>query len=163
MSPERCMEAAKGYLYLGMPEESLAELEPVPFTHRFTREFMELRTSVHMARGQWLEALVIARNVCHLFPASEQGFLDASRCLNKLGRTREAKDVLLQGPSSLRTKAVHHYQLSRLEAKMGNVETARKELKRAIDLDPKYRRMAMRVEELRPITVDLTDDLVAVV
>lgn len=152
MSPEHCMEAARGYLYLGLPDDALAEIEPVPFTHRFSREFMELRTSIHMARKQWLEALVIARNVCHLFPASEQGFLDASRCLNRLGRTQEAKEVLLQGPSSLRTKAVHHYQMSRLEAKMGNVDNARKSLERAIALDPKYRKLALKVEELRQIT-----------
>lgn len=155
MSPERCMDAARGYLYLGLPDEALAEIEPVPFSHRFTREFMELRTSIHMARKQWLEALVISRNVCHLFPDSEHGFLDASRCLHKLGRTQEAKDVLLQAPSSLRTKAVHHFQMSRLEAKMGNVDSARKSLKRAIALDPKYRKLALKSEELHAISAEI--------
>lgn len=149
------MDAARGYLYLGLPDEALAEIEPVPFTHRFTREFMELRTTIHMALKQWLEALVISRNVCHLFPASEQGFLDASRCLHKLGRTQEAKEVLLQAPSSLRTKAVHHYHMSRLEAKMGNLESARKSLKRAIDLDPKYRKLALKSDELQALSAEM--------
>ncbi len=152
------MDAARGYLYLGLPDEALSEIEPVPFSHRFNREFMELRTAIHMARKQWLEALVIARNVCHLFPSSERGFLDASRCLHKLGRTQEAKDVLLQAPSSLRTKAVHHYQMSRLEAKMGNVDNARKSLKRAIALDPKYRKLASKADELRDIFQTIAEE-----
>ncbi|MEM9446284.1 MAG: tetratricopeptide repeat protein [Verrucomicrobiota bacterium] len=136
MKAERHIEAAKGYLALGMPDEAMEEIKSLDFTYRYKPEVLELTVAVHMSQKRWMNGLVLARALCDRFPMSGKPFLLTAMCLDSLERTAEARDILLAAPVSLRNKAELHYNLSRLEAKLGNVSSAQRYLKRAVELNP---------------------------
>lgn len=140
MKPEKHIEAAKGYLWLGMPQEAMEEIKSLDFGHRYKPEVLELTVAIHMSQKRWMNGLVLARTMCDRFPLSGKPFLLTALCLDSLDRTEEARDVLLSAPSSLRRKAELHYNLFRFEMKLGNKDSARRYLKRALEINPKIKK-----------------------
>ena len=116
---DRTLQAAQGYLELGMVDDALAELDSLPIAARERVEVLHLRCSAHIQARRWPEALQIGQLVCQLDPQGPPGFLQAAFCLHELGRTREAREVLLGGPSSLLNEATYHYNLGCYDAALG--------------------------------------------
>ncbi|MEM9400342.1 MAG: tetratricopeptide repeat protein [Verrucomicrobiota bacterium] len=143
MKPEKHIDAAKGYLALGMPDDAMDEIKSLDFTHRYKPEVLELTVAIHMSQKRWMNGLVLARALCDRFPMSGKPFLLTALCLDSLDRTEEARNVLLSAPSSLRNKAELHYNLSRFESKLGNESSARRYLKRALEINPDLKAKAI--------------------
>ena len=147
----RTLQAAQGYLELGMVDEALAALDSLPVAARERVEVLHLRCSAHIQAKRWSEALAVGRLVCQLDPQGPPGFLQAAFCLHELGRTREAREVLLGGPSSLLNEATYHYNLGCYDAALGNIEEAQAHLRVSFKLDKKFRELARTDPDLRAV------------
>ncbi len=152
MTPyERIHLAAQGYFELGMLEEALHQLNSLSPGEQLRPEALELRVLVQMKASRWREALTASERLCALAPQAPIGFIHAAFCLHELGRTREARDLLLEGPPSLASEATYHYNLACYECALGNLETARAYLQTSISLDAKLRAYARVDPDLRPL------------
>src|SRR5438874_8899367 len=98
---KRQFRAACGYAELGMAAESIAELNAIEDEFQHRPEVLQLRLHHLMRKKQWSRALTISRRLCRAAPDASAGFLHAGFCLHQIGRTREAKELLLLGSSSL--------------------------------------------------------------
>ena len=97
----------------------LAELNAIPKALQNRPEVLQLRLHHLMLRKSWHRAFTLSRKLCRVAPECGAGFLHGGFCLNQLGRTEEARGLLLTGPpsSSPRTDLLLQYGLLRSAAR----------------------------------------------
>lgn len=151
---ERAILAAQGYLELGMAEEALAELSTLTF-ESVDPDIVELRLHILMQAKRWTEALSAAEELLRLMPEALPAYIHGAFALHELGRTGEARDLLLKGPEELRKDPTFHYNIGCYEAVLGNREAALQSLERSFSLDETYRDFARRDPDLMLVREDL--------
>lgn len=158
---ERSLLAAQGYLELGMVEEALAELVDVP-TYAISDPdaapdpyLIELRLHILMKGERWSDALSSAKELLLLDSAALPAYIHGAFALHELGRTTEARDLLLRGPEVLGMDPTYHYNIGCYEAVLGNIESAKRSLEKCFALDETYRDFAKQDSDLETIRSEL--------
>jgi predicted Zn-dependent protease len=139
---ERTLLAAQGYSELSMFDDAIAELDSLPAPTTKHTTVIELRTVILMQAKRWKTALAAARTLCRAEPEKTSGFIHAAFCLHELGRTDEARDLLIAGPEALHVEPTFHYNLACYECALGNLALARLHLDKSFQLDKKFRDFA---------------------
>ena len=143
------LRSACGYAELGMDRESMAELNSIPKTLQDRPEVLQLRLHHLMLRKSWQRALTLSRKLCRIAPDCGAGFLHAGYCLNQLGRTQEARRMLLKGPPALRQEPIFYYNLGCYEALLGRPRDARRHLETSFRMDANFREIAKNDPDLK--------------
>ena len=154
MKLEWQLRSACGYAELGMDRESLAELNSIPKAMQDRPEVLQLRLHHLMLRKSWQRALTLSRKLCRVAPDCGAGFLHAGFCLNQLGRTAEARKMLLQGPKgppALRCEPIFHYNLGCYEALLGHPQDAQRHLETSFQMDANFRHIAKKDPDLKSL------------
>jgi tetratricopeptide (TPR) repeat protein len=149
MSYERNLSAAQGYLELEMPAEALQELDALPAEISAHPEILQLRLIVLMRLQDWARGLELCAELRERFPQLTVGYIHGAFCLHELGRTAEAKALLLSGPAALLREATYHYNLGCYEAVLGNIEEAQQYLRASFAMDHNFRAIARRDPDLQ--------------
>ena len=139
---ERTLLAAQGYSELSMFDDAIAELDSLPENTGKNSTVVELRTVILMQAKRWKPALTASRELCRTEPKKTSGFIHAAFCLHELGRTAEARDVLLAGPETLHAEPTFHYNLACYECALGNLDLARMHLEKSFEFDKKFKEYA---------------------
>jgi len=148
---EKIITAAQGYSELGMHDDAIAELEAIDADAWDRPEVLEVRLLILMHARRWKEALAASRKLCKICPESPSGFIHAAFCLHELGRTQDAKSMLVGGPPSLLKEPTYHYNLACYEARLGNFAEAHAHLETSFGMDRKFREFARNDSDLEPI------------
>jgi predicted Zn-dependent protease len=143
--------AACGYAELGMTRQSLAELNALDKTEQERPEVLQLRLHHLMRDKKWTRALIVSRKLCQVAPKCCAGFLHAGFCLHELGKTAEAKELLLRGPAALLEEPIYYYNMGCYDALLGNAKSARIHLLTSFKMDPSFREIAKRDPDLKSI------------
>lgn len=151
MSFEWHFRAACGYAELGMTRESLAELNSIERCQQTRPEVLQLRLHHLMRAQKWVQALRISQKLCRAAPDCSAGYLHAGFCLHELGKTAEAKQLLLKGPSALLKEPIYYYNMGCYEALLGNVKDARINLETSFRMDSSFRELAKRDPDLEAV------------
>jgi Flp pilus assembly protein TadD len=88
-------------------------------------------------------------------PKNTTGFIHGAFCLHEMGRTAEARALLLGGPEQLKDEPTYHYNLGCYAAVLGDVEEARRCLKISFEMDKKFREIARMDPDLRSVKESL--------
>jgi Flp pilus assembly protein TadD len=134
-----------------MDRESMAELNAIPKAYQNRPEVLQLRLHHLMMRKSWQRALTLSRKLCRVAPDCGAGFLHAGFCLNQLGRTEEARMMLLSGPAALRCEPIYFYNLGCYEALLGRARDARRHLQISFQMDPSFREIAKNDPDLKSL------------
>jgi len=148
---EKIISAAQGYSELSMHDDALAEIDTIPAEFADISEVQEARLMILMHARRWKEALAISRKACKANPDAASGFIHAAFCLHELGRTHDAKTLLLEGPEALLKEPTYHYNLACYEARLGNLAEAHAHLQTSFAMDRKFREFAKGDSDLEPI------------
>ncbi|MCX7713451.1 MAG: hypothetical protein N2035_07290 [Chthoniobacterales bacterium] len=148
LSYARSINAAQGYIELGMYEEALKELAALPRGIAEHDEVLQLKLFLLMRLKSWEEALRICLELQRRKPNETLGYIQGAFCLHELGRTAEAKEMLLKGPSSLLREPTYHYNLACYEAVLGNREIALEYLRTSFSMNHAFREIAKKDPDL---------------
>jgi len=151
MALEKSLLAAQGYIELDMPTEALAELDALSPADQAREETLHLRLFVLMRGRLWLPALALCSQMREAHPESLAGYIHGAFCLHEMGRTAEARDLLLSGPESLSREATYFYNLGCYDAVLGNLEKAVDHLHVSFHMDKKFREIAKYDPDLNPV------------
>lgn len=146
---QRLMIAAQGYSELGLPDLALMELDLIPVDFQGLAVVVETRLSVLMQAKRWKEALPLGQELCRLVPEKSVGFIHSAFCMHELGNTKAAREILMDGPASLKAEATYHYNLACYEAKLGYLDEARAHLDVSFAMDKKLREYALDDPDLK--------------
>jgi len=152
---ERSLLAAQGYLELGMVDEALAELFAIETSAISDPDLIELRLHVLMQGERWSDALASAEELLLLNSSALPAYIHGAFALHELGRTAEARDLLLRGPEVLGMDPTYHYNIGCYEAVLGNRESAKRSLEKSFALDSTYRDFAKQDSDLESIRSEL--------
>ncbi len=149
MNPhERSILAAQGYLELGMFKDVWKELNSLPADHLSRADVMEIFVLSLMGEKRWEDALTLARRLREKQPEEPGGFIHEAYCLHEMGHTKEALDVLMDGPPSLQERAVFFYNAGCYHARLGDFTAAIVMLERSFEMDASLKRSARRDPDL---------------
>ena len=148
---ERSIQAAQGYTELGMHKEALKELDSLVPAVRRRPDVLELRILILMQAQKWRIALKASRELCAIRPKSTSGFIHTAFCLHELGRSNEAKSLLLSGPAALIDEPTYHYNLACYECILGNLESAQAHLETSFLMDKNLKIFAQTDPDLKPL------------
>jgi len=151
MSLERSLLAAQGYIELEMPENALAEIDALSAQDQQREDVLQMRLFVLMRSKRWDDALAVCAHLREFSPACSTGYIHGAFCLHEMGRTKDAKDLLLTGPDSLHEEATYHYNLGCYDAVLGNLEEASKHLRASFQIDKKFREIAKYDPDLKTV------------
>jgi tetratricopeptide (TPR) repeat protein len=151
MSLERSLLSAQGYIELEMPDEALAELDALAPSDQLRLETLQLRLFIVMHAKRWDQALSVCARLRVVDPEDTTGYIHAAFCLHEMGRTNEAKELLLGGPSSLLSEPTYHYNLGCYDAVLGNLKEATQHLETSFRMDKKFREIAKLDPDLKAI------------
>jgi len=152
MSLERILLATQGYLELEMPDEAIAELDSLGARDRDREEVLQLRLFVFMRGRLWSRALDVCERLRRIFPEGSTGYIHGAFCLHELGRTAEAREILLSGPPSLAREATYFYNLGCYDAVLGNLAEATASLRASFEMDSKFRELAKYDPDLKSLS-----------
>jgi len=134
--------AAVGYYQLGMYEEAWQELKSLPASDELRAEVLGLKISVLMHLKHWEQAVSQSAELLKISPGEKAAYIDIAYCLHELGHTDKARETLLGAVNLLRDNATFHYNMACYEAQLGNAESARGYLQRAIEMDGEFKDLA---------------------
>ena len=145
------VQAACGYAELGMFRESIAELDAIAPRLQNRPEVLQLRLHHLMRKKRWGQALRISQTLCRVAPDCGTGFLHAGFCLHQMGKTAEAKKLLVTGPLALLKEAIYYYNMGCYEALLGNVRDAEANLQISFKMDSSFRDLAKKDPDLKSL------------
>jgi predicted Zn-dependent protease len=143
--------AACGYAELGMTRESVGELNAIDSAFQNRPEVLQLRLHHLMRQNRWAQALRVSQKLCRAAPECSAGFLHAGFCLHELGKTAEAKQLLLKGPAALLQEPIYYYNMGCYEALLGNVKDAQVNLHTSFEMDATFRELAKKDPDLESV------------
>jgi tetratricopeptide (TPR) repeat protein len=145
------VRAAAGYAELGMNRESVAELNALDKAEQERPEVLQLRLHHLMREKKWARALAVSRKLCRVAPRCSAGYLHAGFCLHELGKTLQAKKLLLKGPVALLREPIYYYNMGCYDALLGNSKSAQVHLLTSFKLDPSFRDIAKKDPDLKSV------------
>ena len=151
MGVMRTLQAAAGWLELGLADEALYELETLPTDARTRRDALEVKLAAQMVSQKWNPASDTARILCLKAANEPEFFLRAAFCLHETGDTLAACNWLLRGPKTLFEMAIFHYNLACYLWTLGEAKRARSHLKQAIHMDESFIEAARKDRDLAGI------------
>jgi predicted Zn-dependent protease len=146
----RALDAAWGYIELGMWQEAAQELDQLAPGAQSHPLVLQARLEIDMGAGCWRQAAILGHSMCTHWPERKGLRLKTSLCLHRSGQTREARDYLLTDKTSLQESPDYHYLLACYETNMGLLKQAWRSLRTCVRLDSTYRMRALRDQELKP-------------
>ena len=159
MTSAKLKDAARGYLYLRMPEDALAELARVPKRkpvddeggESLDLELLDLKLAAEMMAKNWNEAVTTSLLLCRRKPKKSRYFIHAAYCLHETGDTHKAKQILLSGPKELLEEPLFHYNMACYLAVLEKPDQAKHYLEKAIELDASLEQTALEDEDLEAL------------
>ena len=138
----RLLEAADGYLYLGMPTEALDEFKAIAVEERGNASVMlaEIRVLLHLKN--WKQAEKLSTRGAKLHPSEDEFTVQRVFALHQLEKGEEAFRVLLSAPEWIRRTGILHYNLACYEARLGDLNAARRCIDAAIEINSAIKKNA---------------------
>lgn len=134
-----------------MRRESIAELDEIAPRLQNRPEVLQLRLHHLIKQERWAPALRVSRMLCRAAPDSGTGFLHAGYCLHQLGKTEEARKLLVSGPLTLLKEPIYYYNLGCYDALLGNLSDAREHLRISFRMDARFRDLAKNDPDLKAL------------
>lgn len=143
--------AAEGYIELGMPLEANEELEQIDAAQRSHTEVLALRLKIYSALKKWELMQTVAKRLALIEPEKIQWTVSWAYATRRAESIEAARLILMDAVERMPEVAVFHYNLACYECQLGNVEEAKSRLKRAFELEPRYRFKALDDEDLEAV------------
>ena len=152
LNNQRHLEAAEGWLELGLPLEANAELKKITPQQQGHPDVLELRWHISAKEKKWATCVEIAAAVIQLAPERVDGWIHRSFALHELQKTQEAFQQLLTAVDQFPKVWTIPYNLACYAAQLHQFNEAQKWLEQALALDKETVLQAARDDDdLKPL------------
>ena len=152
-SPEtlRALNAADGYLYFGMYDEALQEIESIDDSEHDEAAVMLARIRLLLHKRQWSTAEELSQVGAGLHPEEGEFTVQRAFALHQMREGEKAMEVLLSAPDWIRRTGILHYNLACYEARLGDLSIARQCIDAAIEINEGIKKSARLDPELQAL------------
>jgi tetratricopeptide (TPR) repeat protein len=153
----RRLLAAEGYVELEMYAEAEAELRQVDPAYLALEQTLVLQLCVWAGLHKWKRANQLATTLARQNPDNPQWAIWSASAACRLQSVEAAKGILLQALVTHPDNANIHYNLSCYETRLQHFHKAQRHLLRAIQLDPRFKLVAMGDADLEPLWLKVSE------
>jgi predicted Zn-dependent protease len=147
----RHLEAAHGYLILGMHQDAWDELENLSPELRADDAVLELRIQIYHGLGKWESARVLAESLAKRCPENPQWWILWAFSVRFEQSVEAARAVMLKAASVHPDVALIPYNLACYACVLGQMESTRMLLAKAFAMDGTLKRLALDDPDLEPM------------
>lgn len=148
---QKILDAACGYVELGMYLDANEQLENVDPFNRAAPEILALRVAIYSGLKKWDLMLEISKRLVEFQPNDVQWTVSFAYATRRADSIEAARGILLNAESKFPKEAIIPYNLAFYECRLGNVESAKDYLKRVFESDRSWRLQALDDADLQPL------------
>lgn len=149
MSPDpRTFNAAVGYLQLGLADDAWEELESLPPDQRDCAAVVELRVEIYRQLEKWEAARIDAEAMTRRNPKNSGWWISWAYALRREKSVEEAREILREALQLHPDELMISYNLACYASVLGELDEARRLLKRVFSEDSDFRAMAVEDPDL---------------
>ena len=148
---QRVLHAAMGYLELGMIAEAAGELESLPPEDRDRSSVLALRVEIYRTAKKWSLMEVVARELWKRHPDEPDHWTNLAWAVQRSDSVVAARDILLEAVERFPGDAMTHFNLGCYACQLGDIEQAKTRVGKAIELDAKFKLLALDDADLEPL------------
>ena len=148
---QKVLHAAMGYLELGMIAEADGELESLPPEDRDRSSVLALRVEIYRTAKKWSLMEVVARELWKRHPDEPDYWTNLAWAVRRSDSMVAARDILLEAVERFPGDAMTHFNLGCYACQLGDIEQAKTRVGRAIELDAKFKLLALDDADLEPL------------
>lgn len=145
------LNAAHGFLNLGLPLDANDELECISADCRHLPEVLSLRLPIYQKLEKWDLMEAVAKRLVEYNESVVEWWLSLAYATRRMNSIPAAKTILKRALLVHPGNAYVFYNLACYECQLGNIERSKDLLARAFELDPKCRLHALADEDLAPL------------
>ena len=157
-SDQQHLRAACRYVEQGLFEEAQAELEQIDPSCRDLPDLLATRIPYYQALEKWDLMAIVAKKLTEWRPETPENFIDWAYAARRGESIHQAHAILTRAASLHPTNATIQFNLACCEAQLGNLDPAKTCLRRAIEIEGKFRVMALEDPDLEPLRASLAAD-----
>ena len=142
------MQRANGFRILEMYEDAEEELSKISSEDQLGRDVLTMNLAVRQDAEDWSSMLKTARILRHQYPDASEWWIAEAYALRRSESMETACEVLLDGEKRHPDDPCIKYNLSCYSCQQGDMKTALRYLLAAVELDAKYKKLALADEDL---------------
>jgi Flp pilus assembly protein TadD len=143
--------ASSGYLELGMLDDASSALDEIALPDQTRVEVLGARLALHIAARKWRLAADLAGHLVKIKPENASWWIQMAYAIRRCETLERAEAILLQARKIHPTDVIILLNLASYASVTGRTEQAKVRLREAMKLDSGIRRLALNVEDLRPL------------
>jgi tetratricopeptide (TPR) repeat protein len=144
-------QAAVGYVELGMFQEANDQLENVDPFNRAAPEVLAVRLAIYHGLKKWELMQEIAKPLAEFQPNDIQWTISLAYATRRADSIQAAKEILLNAEPKFPKEGIIKYNLACYSCQTGDIEAAKKYLKKAFEINSSWRVNALNDEDLKPM------------
>jgi Tfp pilus assembly protein PilF len=148
---DRHLQAAVGYLELGMVEDAANEVECIPPDQKNSSEVLGVRLEIYRAAEKWTLMEVVARELWKRHQDEPVYWNDLAWATRRAVSIESANDILMDAVKKFPRDALTHFNLGCYACQMGELKLAKEWVRQAIDYDAKFKLIALDDADLEPL------------
>ena len=151
-SPDKeFFDAAVGYTQLGMFFEANEQLENIDPFNRVTPEVLALRVEIYRGLEKWDLMQEIAQRLHEFSPHDVQWVVSYAYATRRAQGLNAARNILFASLPKFPREAILYYNLACYDCQSDRIDSANENLKRAFQIDSRWRLDALDDEDLKPL------------
>lgn len=148
---QRGLRAADGYLYLGLAEEALQELDAIHADEQNATAVLLARIRVLLHVKDWPSAETLSSTGARLHPDEGEFTVQHAFALHQMNKGQAAAAALLAAPEWIRRTGILHYNLACYQARLGDLTQARECIDAAIQMNAGIKKNARLDPDLQAL------------
>jgi hypothetical protein len=152
---QRHLQAAVGYLELGMVEDAANEIECIPPDQKNSSEVLDVRLEIYRASEKWTLMAVVARELWKRHQDQPVYWNHFAWAVRRAESIESANDILMDALKRFPRDALTRFTLGCYACQMGQIKLAKEWVRQAIDFDPKFKMLAIDDPDLEPLWASL--------
>ena len=145
------LQAAVGYLELGMLGEANDEIENLAPELKTSSPVLGVRLEIYRAAEKWSLMEVVARELWKRHQDEPIYWNDLAWAILRTRSVNDAKNLLLNAVERFPTDATTHYNLGCFACQLSDFAEAKTRVGKAIELDAKFKMLALDDPDLEPL------------
>jgi len=147
----RALRAADGYLYLGLVDEALSELNLIHKPERDDSDVLLSRIRVLLHMKKWTSAEALSGRGEKLHPQEGEFTVQRAFALHQMKKSAAAEQAIMAAPEWIRRTGILHYNLACYQARLGDISQARECIDAAIQMNAGIKKNARLDPDLQAL------------
>ncbi len=145
---EKIMDAARGFISLGMHQDAWNELESLPPEESALDGVLEMRIGIYEGMGKWESARMLAESLTKRSPENPGWWIHLASVTRHGRSVEEARGVMLDAFRIHPGVAAVAYNLGCYNCLLGDLDIACSLLQHAFGLDNHFKKLALEDPDL---------------